>query len=135
MHCRNPKCGGSFHRHIPIEEFEKTQYSNTGWSCFKCGYLKMAIMKSNKSAKDGFVAGFQKNIGKVCNTYTQYKKELKDMGLIELGYEELKTEPEDENFKDYWDDEVLKEIYDEDNINFDGELIRGLQNGSIGLED
>ena len=133
MHCKNQKCGGSFHRHIPIAEFEEAQY-NGGWSCFRCGYPKMAIMKSNKNVKDTFVAGFQRNIGKYCATYSEYKKELRKMGLIELGYEEMKHQPEDENFKDYWDDEILKEIY-EDGITLDGELIKGLQSGAIGLDD
>lgn len=134
LHCKNQRCGGSFHRHIPVEEFEKTQYSDTGWSCFKCGFPKMAVMKSNKQVKDSFVSGFQRNIGKVCHTYGDYKRELRNMGLIELGYEEMKEQPEDENFSDYWDDEMLKEIY-EDGVSLDGELVKGLQSGSIGLEE
>lgn len=134
MHCRNQRCGADFHRHIPIEEFEKSQYSPSGWTCFRCGYPRMAIMKSNKQVKDSFQPGYQRNIGKYCANYTQYKQELKKMGLIEIGYEEMKTQPDDENFKDYWDDEILKEIY-EDGISLDGELIKGLQSGAIGLED
>lgn len=132
FHCKNQKCGASFHRHFSVEEFETQQYGS-GWACFKCGYPRMAVMKSNKSVKDSFIAGYQRNIGKYCSTYTQYKTELRKMGLIEIGYDEIKTQPEDENFKDYWDDEMLKEIY-EDGISLDGELIRGLQNGSINME-
>ena len=90
-------------------------------------------MKSHRNVKDTFVEGYQRNIGKYCATYGAYKKELREMGLIEIGYEEMKAQPEDENFKDYWDDEMLKEIY-EDGVSFDGELIKGLQSGKIGME-
>ena len=133
FHCRNSKCGGEFHRYYPVEEFEKQQYGS-GWACFKCGFPRMAVMKSNKAVKDSFVAGYQRNIGKYCANYTQYKQELKKMGLIEIGYEDIEKEPEEENFAGYWDDEILKEIY-EDGITLDGELVKGLRSGKIGLED
>jgi hypothetical protein len=131
FHCKNQKCGASFHRHFSVEEFEKQQYGS-GWGCFKCGYPRMAVIKSNKSVRDGFTAGFQRNIGKVCSTYSEYKKELKAMGLIELGYEDLKEQPDSEDFSDYWTDDILKEVY-EDGITLDGELINGLQTGEIKL--
>lgn len=133
MHCKNKKCGGDFHRYFPIEEFELQQYGS-GWACFKCGFPKMAVMKSNKAVKDGFVAGYQRNIGKVCNTYSAYKKALRDMGLVEIGYDEIKDDPADEDFSGYWTDDILQEVYEEDNITLDGELIKGLQSGSIKLE-
>lgn len=91
-------------------------------------------MKSNKAVKDGFVAGYQRNIGKVCNTYSAYKKALRDMGLVEIGYDEIKDDPADEDFSGYWTDDILQEVYEEDNITLDGELIKGLQSGSIKLE-
>lgn len=134
FHCRNKKCGSDFHRHFPILEFEEQQYGS-GWACFNCGFPRMGVIKSNKMVQDGFVAGFQRSIGKVCNTYGDYKKELKKMGLVEIGYDEIKEDPADEDFSGYWTDDILKEVYEEDDISLDGELIKGLQNGSIGLED
>lgn len=133
FHCKNKKCGGSFHRHFPLKEFEEMQYSNTGWSCFKCGTIKMAVMKSNKMVKDGFVAGFQRNIGKVCNSYGAYKRMLKEMNLIEIGYDEIKEDPASEDFTDYWTNDILKEVYEEDGINLDGQLVNALQSGEIKL--
>lgn len=132
FHCRNQKCGASFHRYYPVEEFEKQQYGS-GWACFRCGFPRMAVMKSNKAVKDTFQAGYQRNIGKYCRTYQEYKTELKKMGLIEIGYEDIDVDPASEDFTDYWDDEMLKEIY-QDGISLDGELIKGLKNGSIKIE-
>ena len=133
FHCRKPECGAEFHRHFSKDEFEKTQYSPNGWTCFKCGFARMAVMKSNAVVKDGFQAGYQRNIGKWCDSYSEYKRTIKAMGLIELGYEDLPEEKEDESFRDYWTADILKEVYDEQGINLDGELVKGLQSGEIGL--
>lgn len=100
------KCHTEFHRHYSQDEFDKNQYSG-GFGCFECGFPKMAVMKSNQRVKDGFQPGFQRNIGKYCSTYSEYKAHLKAMGLIEIGYEEL---PHDENgnVTNYWDDPAIK---------------------------
>lgn len=111
--CRNDKCGHEFHRYFPLEEFEKTQYT-TGFGCFDCGYPKMAVIKSSKRVKDGFQPGWQPNIRKHCETYSEYKAHLKQMGLIEFGYEEIEKY-HCQNLakqKPVWDDETLKIVYD-----------------------
>jgi len=108
FHCRNEKCGADFLRHFKIEEFEKNQYGS-GYGCFKCGFPRMAVIKSNKLAKDGFQPGFQRNIMKHCSTYGEYKAHLKRMGLVEIGHEDL---PESEDNKtEYWTDDILKKVY------------------------
>jgi len=109
FHCRNPKCRGEFHRYFNTEEFEKQQYSSSGWCCFNCGYPKMAVIKSNKSVNDGFAPGYQRSIGKYCATKAEYNAHLKNMGLIELGYEDL---PKNEHKTTYWTDDILKKVYD-----------------------
>jgi hypothetical protein len=128
--CRNPKCGYEGLRRFNIEEFDQLQYGGTqpGIACFQCGYPKMAVMKSGWHVKDGFKPGFQRNIMKYCNTYEEYKQHIKDMGLIEIGYEEI-PEPEDESKRvTYWDDELLKKIYDR-GIKIDGNEAEYLKAG------
>ena len=129
FHCKNARCGSEFLRYYPVEEFEAQQYGS-GWACFNCGFPRMAVIKSNKAAKDSFAPGFQRNIRKHCSTYSQYKQELKNMGLIEIGYEELPPEDEDTGFQDYWTEDILRDIYD-DGISLDGELVKGLQSGKV----
>lgn len=58
----------------------------------------MIIVRSNKVVKDGFQPGFQRNIRKYCSTYAEYKAHLKEMGLIEIGYEEIPEKKEGEPF-------------------------------------
>lgn len=105
--CR--KCGQEFLRRKSLEEFEKAQYSENGHSCESCGYPKMAVIRSNQMVKDGFKPGLQRNIMKVCNTYAEYKAQLKKMGLIEMGYEDF---PEQEYKSKYWSPKMLKKLYD-----------------------
>lgn len=124
--CQNPKCGCEFLRHFKVEEFEKTQYG-TGWGCFNCGWPRMAVIKSNRNAKDGFQPGFQRNIMKHCETYGEYKAWLKKLGLIELGYEELPPEPKR---KSIWTDKLLKKAYDL-GFNLDDNKMQALKDGLI----
>lgn len=127
--CRNPKCGGEFHRHFSVEEFDRNQYgSECGWACFNCGFPKMAVMLSHKRVKDGFVPGFQRNIRKYCRTYTEYKQELKRMGLIEIGYEEL---PEDDGPQiHYWTPDIVKKVI-QHGVQLSGREIEALEAGKL----
>jgi len=110
FHCKNPRCGGEFLKHIPVDEFDKTQYSISGHSCYNCGTAKMAVCKSNKRADDGFKPGFQRNIGKHCGTYAEYKAHLKARGLVEYGYEDFDhVEKETEGFE--WPKDMLRDLY------------------------
>lgn len=128
--CRNNRCGSEFHRHFGKEEFEKTQYSVNGWACFNCGYPKMVAMGSRLSVKDGFQPGYQRNIGKHCATYSEYKAHLKNMGLIEIGYEDLDFNQEDKNIN-YWDEDLVKKIVKQYGVDLSGREIDGLLNGEI----
>lgn len=94
---------------MSVADFDQTQYSIHGHQCFSCGYPKMAVIRSNVMVKDSFVPGFQRNIRKHCATYAEYKQHLKNMGLIEIGYEDL---PETEDKTKYWTPELLKKLYD-----------------------
>jgi hypothetical protein len=117
MKCQNEKCRNEFHRRYSVEEFDKLQYgSSSGIGCFDCGTPKMIVMKSNRQIQDGFKPGFQRNIRKHCETYSEYKAHLRNMGLIEVGYEDL---PEHKDTKtQYWTDEVLKKVYNEHGLKF-----------------
>lgn len=64
-------------------------------------------------ADDGFKPGYQRSIGKFCSSYTQYKDELKKMGLVELGYDEMPDKKEDEPF---WNKDALLKIQREHGI-------------------
>jgi len=128
--CRNTRCNSEFHKYFPVEEFEEQQYKS-GWACFDCGFARMGVIKSNKAVKDGFKPGYQRNIKKVCDTYGAYKQALKDMGLVEIGYDEINVEPESEDFSGYWTDDVLRELYTEDGVSLDGQLVKGLQSGEL----
>lgn len=129
LKCRNTKCGYEGLRRYSKIEFDELQYSGSGGiSCFQCGFPKMAVMRSMQTVKDGFIPGFQRNIRKVCHTYSQYKEELKKMGLIELGYEDL---PESEDGKtNYWTDDVLKNVVDS-GVYLSGREAQALKEGKI----
>lgn len=119
--CRNIKCQSEFHRYYTDKFFEEMQYgTESGWSCFNCGYPRMAVTRSLKSVKDNFQPGWQPNIRKNCWTYGQYKEELKQRGLIEIGNEDL---PEYEGKPQFWSDETIKALYDQ-GIKLDEELIK-----------
>ena len=90
----------------------------------------MAVMGSRLSVKDGFKPGYQRNIGKHCNTYAEYKAHLKRMGLIELGYEEIKSSEDDLNIN-YWNEDTIKNIIREHGVDLSGREIEGLINGEI----
>ena len=124
FHCINHKCGAEFHRWILNSDFEVIQYSpsGNGFTCWTCGFPKMAVIKSNKVVKDSFKPGWQPNIRKYCSTYGQYKAELKELGLIEIGHEELK---EHNGKVEYWTDEMLKKLYDK-GIEINPELAKDL---------
>jgi hypothetical protein len=108
--CRSSKCGLEFLRHYPSEEFDKLQYGGVrpGIGCFVCGFPKMAVMRSQKSVKDGFEPGFQRSIGKHCSTYAEYKAHLKAMGLVEMGYEDMPPHEPDKPV--YFSDKKIREL-------------------------
>lgn len=109
MKCRNDKCGGEFHRYFNQDEFEKTQYSS-GWSCFNCGFPRMIVGGSKRLVKDGFQPGWQSSIRKHCDTYSEYKLHLKNLGLIEIGNEDFEAIIERNNAKvnhSTWNDKSL----------------------------
>lgn len=105
--CANEKCGHEFLKRYTVEEFDKTQYT-TGFGCFDCGFPKMGVIKSMATIKDSFTPGWQPNIRKHCNTYSEYKQHLKNMKLVEFGYEEI---PEYEDKTPFWTPEMLKSLY------------------------
>lgn len=131
--CRNIKCGSEFHRQFSNEEFERQQYgSPSGWCCFNCGMEKMGVMRSNRAVKDTFQPGFQRNIGEYCKTYSEYKRKLKEKGLIELGYEDIPMDDRpDDSTAHYWTDEFLRDLYEDCGITLDGQLIEALRNGRL----
>lgn len=130
LKCRNPKCGHEFLRRWSIEEFDKLQYGGAtkGIPCFDCGFSKMLVMRSKRQIHDGFQPGFQRNIRKYCSTYAEYKQHLKDMGLVELGYEDLPEQKEERI--NYWDDAMLKKINDM-GIYISGREAKALAEGKI----
>ena len=111
--CRHGSCTFETSKFLNKDEFDSRQYNNdrTGFQCETCGYPRMAVMKSNKSVDDTFKAGFQRNIRKYCETETEYKAHLKQMGLIEIGYEKLPYN-ESAGSIDYWSEDNLKYLYD-----------------------
>ena len=131
MKCRNPKCKHEFHRHYRSEEFDKLQYSGTGGiSCYDCGYEKMMVIRSNKLVKDGFQPGFQRNIRKHCATYSEYKAHLKNMGLIEMGPEDVPVEDPDKAPHNYWSDAMLKKVYNKHGIKITDREAEHLKSGA-----
>ena len=111
MKCQNPKCAHEFHRFFPVEEYDR-QHFGSGWACFHCGYPRMMCMNSKRVVKDSFVPGWQKNIQKHCWTYSEYKKHLKLMGIVEIGYEDITKYHKDETLSDFakgiWSDDIIK---------------------------
>ena len=105
LKCR--KCGGEFHRHFKNEEFDELQGS-AGIPCYNCGFPRMVTMRSMKTVKDGFKPGFQRNIGKFAHSYGAYKKELRAMGLVEVGYEEM--EAQEDGKTNYWTPELITKL-------------------------
>lgn len=130
MKCRNPRCGGEFLRRYSVEEFDELQYGGAvkGISCYNCGFPKMAVMRSNAVRRDKFQPGFKRNIMKYCETETQYKNYLKEMGLVEFTYDDLPKNTENPNKINYWTDEILKKVYDH-GVHFSGEEARALKEG------
>lgn len=124
--CR--KCSQEFLRRLTKEDFEKDQYSANGHKCFSCGFPKMAVIKTNQMIKDGFTPGWQSNIRKHCNSYSEYKAELKKMGLIEIGYDEL-PDQEDSKTK-YWTPDLLKKLHDM-GIGFSGNELDAIEKGKL----
>lgn len=111
--CRNPRCKYECLKRYSKQEFDELQYGGDrpGVRCFQCSFPAMAVIKSNQQIKDGFVPGFQRSIRKYCNTYSEYKYHLKQMGLVEMGYEDIE-EDKDGNIVKYWTDDMLKKVYD-----------------------
>lgn len=124
--CR--KCSQEFLRRFSTSEFEKTQYSGIGHQCYSCGYPRMAVIKSNKNIKDNFQAGWQPNIRKHCSTYGEYKAHLKEMGLIEIGYDELPVDGEVKT--KYWTPDLLKKLHDM-GIGFSDNELDAIDQGKI----
>ena len=97
---------------MSVEDFDSRQYGNDGkgHQCEKCGFPRMALIKSNKRADDTFKAGFQRNIMEYCHTVEEYRRKLKERGLIEIGYEDLPFN-EDGAPVEYWSEDMLKYAY------------------------
>ena len=108
--CRNQRCGYDGVRRYSNEEFDKLQYPS-GISCSKCGFPRATIVKSQAKLCDSFKPGFQRNIMKYCANYSEYKAHLKNMGLVEMGYEDFKDEDIKEEYK-VWDDDLIKYMVD-----------------------
>lgn len=125
--CVNEKCKHEFHKSMSPEDFDRTQYSadGKGHSCYDCGFPKMVVMRSNKLVKDGFVPGFQRSIRKHCETYSEYKQHLKNMGLVELGYEDIPESKGPET--QYFDDEMMRKIYQKHGVSISGREADQLQ--------
>jgi hypothetical protein len=127
MKCQNKKCGHEFLRRYDVEEFDKLQYGAVpGIGCFDCGWPKMLVMKSKRQVNDSFQPGFQRNIRKHCETYSEYKAHLKRMGLIEVGYEDLPEQKEVGT--QYWTDELLSKVYNEHGVKFSGREAEHMKN-------
>jgi len=73
--------------------------------------------------KDGFQPGFQRNIMKYCSTYTEYKQHLKEMGLIEIGYEEL---PEKKEGQPFFNENIRKLLAEKYGIELQDHEVRDL---------
>ena len=124
--CR--KCSHEFLRRFSDKDFNDQQSSINGFSCYDCGFPKMAVIKTNIKIRDSFKAGWQPNIRKFCNTYAEYKAQLKLMGLVEIGYEDL---PEEKEYKTkYWTPELLKKLNDA-GIGFSGNELDAIGDGKI----
>lgn len=134
MLCRNAKCGGEFLRSYRVDEFQQNQ-DGSGWHCFNCGYPRMQCYVSNRKINDKLqFPSFQRNIGEYCHSEADYKRKLKEKGLIELGFEDFPEREEEAIGKRYWTDDVIKELAEE-GITFDGELIKAMQSGKLDLDD
>ena len=123
--CR--KCQHEFLRRYTVEEFDRTQYK-TGFSCFDCGFEKMMVNKSNQNIKDGFQPGWQKNIAKYCGTYAEYKAQLKLMGLVETGFEDVKIEG---HKTQYFDPKMVEKLVRECHLDLSGREIEAIENGKM----
>jgi len=126
MKCRHPKCGKDHHRFYKVEEYDLLAYGGRepGIACYDCGYPRMVVIKSKKSVDDTFKPGFQRNIRKHCDTYAQYKKHLKDMGLVEMGYEDF---PQQKEGQPFWSDAKLERICKEHGVKLSGNEIKHLK--------
>lgn len=49
-------------------------------------------LSNRKRVKDGFEPGIQLNTGKYAGGKLEYQKQLKEMGLVEIGYDYIPTE-------------------------------------------
>ena len=128
MKCRNQKCGNEFHRYYPQKEYDQLSFRDNGTykgiGCYDCGFPKMIIMRSNKPVKDGFKPGFQRNIMKHCATYAEYKAHLKNMGIIEIGYEEIPERQENEPF---FNEKVLEMLAKNHNVHLGDHAVESLE--------
>lgn len=111
-------------------EFNQGQSSENGHGCWKCGYPKMAVIRSNRTVKDNFQPGWQPNLAKHIGTYSEYKAELKKRGLIEFGYEDIEERHQDHYEQNYFDDAMLKKIYD-NGLKLSGREIEAIKSGKL----
>ena len=126
--CVNPNgCNYEGLKRLKLEDFERSQYRG-GFPCEKCGYPRMAVIRSNKMVKDSFVAGYQRSIRKHCETYAEYQRELKKRGLIEIGYEEINPDTEAGRESVYWDDAIIRGLYKR-GIKISGNEAKALKEG------
>jgi len=86
MKCRNANCNAETLRHTSKEVYDKTMNGSAqGFSCPYCGFSKMLTMVSGRSVDDRFVPGWQESIRAHCDSYSHYKRLLKERGLVEIG--------------------------------------------------
>lgn len=52
----------------------------------------IANSKNVRRRKDGFAPGFQENTGRYAGGRLEYEKQLKEMGLVEIGYDYIPQE-------------------------------------------
>lgn len=91
----------------------------------------MVVYGSKRKVDDKLkFPGFFRNIREYCSSLGEYKRKLKEKGLIEIGFDDFPDKEEDATSKKYWTDDILKELAEE-GVSFDGELIKAMQSGRL----
>ena len=81
---------------MTLEEATKHFHDDSIKSRF---YEIMSNIKTKKRTKDGFEPGYQQNTGRYAGGRIEYEKQLREMGLVEIGKEYIPEESKgDYNF-------------------------------------
>lgn len=84
--------------------------------------------EAKRKRKDGFVPGWQANLGLHITCYAQYKRALKDRGLVEIGYDySFKESAADINILQ--DAKIVESMVREMKIDLTGQEIAAIENG------